>query len=134
MYGRTRTVRERSARRNARFKIASSLQTLRATLLNWPKPAEEPAWLEEVREVLWLERELESKLVRVSEQVQWIYTAAGAPGAADWPRERGRQTVRHLHATFGGLRFEVEDEIAEGDRGGPAGDDERAPHGSPDRP
>ncbi len=24
--------------------------------------------------------------------------------------------MRHLHATFGGLRFEVEDEIAEGDK------------------
>ena len=30
--------------------------------------------------------------------------------------ESVKQTVRHLHATFGGLRFEVEDEIAEGDR------------------
>jgi len=30
--------------------------------------------------------------------------------------ESVKQTVRRLHATFGGLRFEVEDEIAEGDR------------------
>jgi len=30
--------------------------------------------------------------------------------------ESVRQTVRRLHATFGDLRFEVEDEIAEGDR------------------
>jgi len=30
--------------------------------------------------------------------------------------ESVKQTVRRLHATFGGLRFEVEDEIAEGDK------------------
>ena len=30
--------------------------------------------------------------------------------------ESVKQTVRRLHATFGGLRSEVEDEIAEGDR------------------
>jgi len=30
--------------------------------------------------------------------------------------ESVKQTVRRLHATFGDLRFEVEDEIAEGDR------------------
>jgi ketosteroid isomerase-like protein len=30
--------------------------------------------------------------------------------------ESVKQTVRHLHDSFGGLRFEVEDEIAEGDK------------------
>ncbi len=30
--------------------------------------------------------------------------------------ESVKQTVRHLQGMFGGLRFEVEDEIAEGDR------------------
>jgi predicted ester cyclase len=30
--------------------------------------------------------------------------------------ESVKQTVRSLHAAFGGLRFEVEDEIAEGDK------------------
>jgi predicted ester cyclase len=30
--------------------------------------------------------------------------------------ESVKQTVQGLHATFGGLRFEVEDEIAEGDK------------------
>jgi predicted ester cyclase len=30
--------------------------------------------------------------------------------------ESVKQTVQSLHATFGGLRFEVEDEIAEGDK------------------
>jgi predicted ester cyclase len=30
--------------------------------------------------------------------------------------ESVKQTVRHLHDAFGGLRFEVQDEIAEGDK------------------
>jgi predicted ester cyclase len=30
--------------------------------------------------------------------------------------ESVKQTVEHLHSAFGGLRFEVEDEIAEGDK------------------
>jgi predicted ester cyclase len=30
--------------------------------------------------------------------------------------ESVKETVRHLHAAFGGLRFEVEDAIAEGDK------------------
>ena len=40
------------------------------------------------------------------------------PGHADRPTgpESVRQTVRHLHGMFGELRFEVEDEIAEGDK------------------
>jgi predicted ester cyclase len=40
------------------------------------------------------------------------------PAHAELPTgpESVKQTVRHLHAAFGGLRFEVEDEIAEGDK------------------
>jgi predicted ester cyclase len=40
------------------------------------------------------------------------------PAHPDQPTgpESVRQTVRNLHAAFGELRFEVEDEIAEGDR------------------
>jgi predicted ester cyclase len=40
------------------------------------------------------------------------------PGHADLPTgpESVAQTVRHLRSMFGELRFEVEDEIAEGDR------------------
>jgi predicted ester cyclase len=37
------------------------------------------------------------------------------PGQPTGP-ESVKQTVRRLHSTFGGLRFEVEDEIAEGDK------------------
>jgi predicted ester cyclase len=37
------------------------------------------------------------------------------PGQPRGP-ESVKQTVRRLHAVFGGLRFEVEDEIAEGDK------------------
>jgi predicted ester cyclase len=40
------------------------------------------------------------------------------PAHPDHPRgpESVKQTVRGLHATFGGLRFEIHDEIAEGDK------------------
>ena len=40
------------------------------------------------------------------------------PAHAEQPTgpESVKQTVRHLQAAFGGLRFDVEDEIAEGDK------------------
>jgi predicted ester cyclase len=40
------------------------------------------------------------------------------PGHGEQPSgpESVKQTVRHLHGMFGELRFEVEDEIAEGDK------------------
>jgi predicted ester cyclase len=40
------------------------------------------------------------------------------PAHPDQPagRESVRQTVRQLHGAFGGLRFDVQDEIAEGDK------------------
>jgi ketosteroid isomerase-like protein len=56
------------------------------------------------------------------------------PAHPDLPTgpESVKETFRNLHSAFGELRFEVEDEIAEGDKVVPDGDHERAPHGPAD--